>query len=114
MQFPGLTVESNSLATLFSLMSSGDFLVSLTAPISLYSKRFGIAQINLSSSLWRFSAGAIYRRDSKQSVLVASMLDAIRTKLNAPDAPVGQGTSSSAAARPQASPVISGPDASGS
>ena len=116
MQFPGRTVESNSLATLFSLMSSGDFLVSLTSPISLYSKRFGIAQINLSSHLWRFSAGAIYRRDSKQSVLLASMLEAIRTKLNMTDAsgdvPVGKGTSPAAAARPQATPVVSGPDAS--
>jgi DNA-binding transcriptional LysR family regulator len=86
LQFPGLTVESNSLATLFSLMSSGDFLVSLTAPISLYSKFLGIAQINLSGSLWKFSAGAIYRRDSKRSALMASILQTIRTKLNMLDA----------------------------
>jgi DNA-binding transcriptional LysR family regulator len=82
LQFPGLTVESNSLATLFSLMTSGDFLVSLSAPVAFYCKQIGIAPINLSGSLWRFSAGAIYRRDSKQSALVASILQAIRTKLN--------------------------------
>jgi DNA-binding transcriptional LysR family regulator len=86
MQFPGLTVECNSLATLFSLISSGDFLASLTAPISLYCKSVGITQINLSGSLWRFSAGAIYRRDSKQSALVVSILQAIRTELNVPSA----------------------------
>jgi DNA-binding transcriptional LysR family regulator len=87
LQFPGLSVECNSLATLFSLMSSGDLLVSLTAPISLYTEGLGIAQINLSGSIWKFSAGVIYRRDSKQSALMASMLQTIRTKLNMPGTP---------------------------
>ncbi|MDR3222075.1 MAG: LysR family transcriptional regulator [Candidatus Accumulibacter sp.] len=83
-QFPGLTVESNSLATLLSLLSSGDFIACLTVPILLYSKQLGIAQINLSGplSLWRFSVGAVYRRDSKQSALVVSILQEIRAKLN--------------------------------
>jgi DNA-binding transcriptional LysR family regulator len=82
LQFPGLTVESNSLATLFSLMTSGDFLVSLTTPVAFYCKQMGIAPIDLSGSLWQFSAGAIYRRDSKRSALAASILQAIRTRLN--------------------------------
>ena len=81
MQSPGLTVESNSLETLFSLMVSGDFLASLAAPILLHGERFRIVRINLPDSFWRFSIGAIYRRGSRQSVLVASMSQAIRTKL---------------------------------
>jgi DNA-binding transcriptional LysR family regulator len=82
MQSPGLTVESNSLETLFSLMSSGDFLASLAAPILPYGQRFDIVQINLTDSFWRFAVGAIYRRSAQQSALVVSMLQTIRTRLN--------------------------------
>jgi DNA-binding transcriptional LysR family regulator len=82
MPSPGLTVESNSLETLFSLMASGDFLASLAAPILPHGRRSGIVQIGLSESFWRFAVGVIYRRSSEQSALVASMLQTIRTELN--------------------------------
>jgi DNA-binding transcriptional LysR family regulator len=80
LQFPGLTVESNSLETMFSLMASGDLLASLTAPILSHGERFGIVRVNLPDPLWRFPVGAIYRRSSQQSALLTSMLQAIRAK----------------------------------
>jgi DNA-binding transcriptional LysR family regulator len=84
MQSPGLTVESNSLETLFSLLASGGFLASLAAPILTHGEHSGIVRINLSDSFWRFSVGAVYRRSFQQSTLAVSMLQAIRTKLTMP------------------------------
>ncbi|MDR0576577.1 MAG: LysR family transcriptional regulator substrate-binding protein [Candidatus Accumulibacter sp.] len=86
LQSPGLTVESSSLETLLSLIASGDFLASLAAPILLHGERLGIVRIGLSDSFWRFSVGAIYRRNAQQSALVASMLQAIRSRLATPSA----------------------------
>jgi DNA-binding transcriptional LysR family regulator len=83
MQSPGLTVESNSLETLFSLIASGDFLASLSAPILLHGEHSGIVRIKLFDSFWRFSVGAIYRRNTQQSSLMGLMLQAIRTRLSA-------------------------------
>jgi DNA-binding transcriptional LysR family regulator len=80
-QAPGLTVESNSLETMFSLMASGDFLASLSAPILSHGERFGIVRVNLPDPLWQISLGVIYRRSSQQSVLLTSMLQAIRTAI---------------------------------
>jgi DNA-binding transcriptional LysR family regulator len=81
---PGLTVECNSLETVFSLMSEGNFLASLASPILPRGEHSGLVRINLRGTFWRFSVGAIYRRNSPQSVLLTSLLHAIRTQLTKP------------------------------
>ena len=81
MQSPGLAVESSSLEMLLSLLACGDFIASFSAPILNRGEQFGICRINLPESFWRFAVGAVYRRGSQQSTLVASMLQAMRGKL---------------------------------
>lgn len=87
-QSPGLAVESSSLEMLLSLLSTGDFLASFSAPILHRSKRYGITRIALPDSFWRFAVGAVYRRGAQQPAPIASMLHAIRAALKEENEPV--------------------------
>jgi DNA-binding transcriptional LysR family regulator len=81
-QSPGLAVECSSLELLFSLLSNGDFLASISKPILRHKERLGICQIEPPESFWRYAVGAIHRRGRQHAKVITSMLQLMRATID--------------------------------
>lgn len=73
LQTPSQSVECSSLETLFSILSTGAFLASISIQLLERAKMIGLCRINVKDSFWRFRSGLVYRKAPQPSPLVYAL-----------------------------------------
>lgn len=101
---PRVAVESSSLLSCFGIVSSGDFLFSLGAPLAAEAGRHGL--VALPVTLWRFRSGAWLHASARSRPAVRDLMKLLRQSVQNPATPPEAGGGAGPAWRETEAPVV--------
>lgn len=82
---PRVAVETSSIASIFSLLEAGDYIVNLPTVMHPYIEAFGLTRLAIHGTLWEFSAGIAYRRTNTPIPVVKAFCAMLRASFAPPD-----------------------------
>lgn len=83
---PSISVETNTIETMFTLLSSGDYLASAPSIALDFASRLGIGEVKICGAFWSIDLGIAYKRSVHFPPAVTALISALKEELMPPSA----------------------------
>ena len=78
---PGVSIETNTIETMFTFAREGDYIASAPSLALPFAEKLGLEEVAVSGSFWSVDLGVAYMRSAHLPPAVASLVTALKKQL---------------------------------